>query len=330
LNVISFVLYAITFAMLKKIVLLTYDGAQLLDMAGPASAFAEANEFAEKPAYEVVIASPNGGEVRARGGIGLITVPALKVNPSKVHTLLVSGGIGEPLARVMDDKALAAWFRRVERRAVRVGSTCTGAFALASWGVLDGGRATTHWQAIDHFQARYPSVEVDRQALFVVHGHVWTSAGVSTGIDMALAMIEQDLGRHVATSVAQRLVLQMRRPGHQSQFSSVLKAQGGQYSALVEWMSANLQADLSLNALAERANQTLRTFCRRFAEEVGSPPAAFVERLRLERARALLESGELAKRAATESGFGSLDRLWRAFNRAYGLNPSAYRAMHAR
>jgi transcriptional regulator GlxA family with amidase domain len=314
----------------KKIVLLTYDGAQLLDMAGPASAFAEANEFTEETAYEVVIASPQGGEVRTRGGMGLVSVPALKLNPRKVHTLLVSGGIGEPLARVMADEQLGAWFRRVARHAARVGSTCTGAFALAAWGVLEGRRATTHWQAIDQLQARYPDIEVDRQALFVVHGEVWTSAGVSTGIDMALAMIEQDLGRRVATSVAQRLVLQMRRPGHQSQFSSVLDAQGGPYSALVEWISANLRADLSLNVLAARANQTLRTFCRRFTEEVGVPPAAFVERLRLERARALLESGELAKRAATESGFGSLDRLWRAFNRAYGLNPSAYRAMHAR
>jgi len=314
----------------KKIVLLTYDGAQLLDMAGPASAFAEANEFTDETAYEVVIASPRGGEVRARGGMGLVTVPALKLNPAGIHTLLVAGGIGEPLSCVMANEPLADWFRRVARRAARVGSTCTGAFALAHWGVLDGGRATTHWQAVDLLQRRYPEVEVDRHALFVVHGRVWTSAGVSTGIDMALAMIEQDLGRQVATSVAQRLVLQMRRPGHQSQFSSILSAQGGSYAGLVEWISSNLQADLSVNVLAERANQTVRTFCRRFAEEVGSPPAAFVERIRLERARALLESGELAKRAATESGFGSLDRLWRAFNRAYGLNPSAYRAMHAR
>jgi transcriptional regulator GlxA family with amidase domain len=146
---------------------------------------------------------------------------------------------------------------------------------------------------------------------------------------MALAMVEQDLGRAVAAAVAKRLVLQTRRPGHQSQFSSLLSAQGGRYAELVQWMSANLREDLSVEVLALQANQSPRTFCRRFTEEIGTPPAAFVERLRLERARTLLEAGELAKSVATEAGFGSLDRLWRSFNRAYALNPSTYRSLHA-
>ena len=313
----------------RTVVLLTYEGAQILDMAGPASVFSEANLFATRPVYEVVVASPDGGVVSARGGMGLSTVPVLQRDPTKIDTLIVSGGIGDPLRRLLADEAVAAWFRRAARRTRRVASTCTGAFVLANWGLLDGRRATTHWQAAEQLRASFPRVRVDANALFVEDGRLWTSAGVSTGIDMALAMVEQDLGRALATNVAQRLVLQTRRPGHQSQFSSLLDAQGGRYADLVQWMSANLHENLSTEVLANQAKQSVRTFCRRFSEEVGTPPAAFVEQLRLDRARALLEAGELAKTVATQAGFGSLDRLWRAFNRAYALNPSTYRALHA-
>ncbi len=315
---------------MKPIVFLTYEGAQLLDLSGPAAVFAEANEFVRKPAYSVVVASPDGGLVSARGGVTLSTVPALDIEPRRIDTLIVSGGIGEPLRRLLSNEAVADWFRQAARRTRRVASTCTGAFVLASWGLLQGRRATTHWQAADRLRADHPTVTVDADALFVEDGRIWTSAGVSTGIDMALAMVEQDLGRAVATNVAQRLVLQMRRPGHQSQFSAVLEAQGGAYAELVQWMDANLQQDLCIEVLAQRANQSTRTFCRRFAKEVGTPPAAFVERMRLDRARTLLEAGETAKRVAMETGFGSMDRFWRAFNRVYALNPSTYRAIHRR
>jgi transcriptional regulator GlxA family with amidase domain len=146
---------------------------------------------------------------------------------------------------------------------------------------------------------------------------------------MALAMLELDQGRELAAAVAQRLVLQMKRPGHQSQFSTLLLAQSGPYTELIQWMNDNLNADLSVEALATRANQSTRTFCRRFTAELGLSPGAYVERLRLDRARTLLDTGELAKTVASKTGFGSLNHLWRAFNRAYALNPSAYRAIHA-
>lgn len=315
---------------MKSIVFLTYEGAQLLDVAGPASVFAEANEFVRTPAYRVVVASPHGGPVATRGGVTLVTEPVLGLAPGRIDTLIVSGGTGEPLRAVVSNEAVADWFRRAARRTRRVGSTCTGAFVLAHWGLLQGHRATTHWQAAELLRSGFPSVAVDADALFVEDGRVWTSAGVSTGIDMALAMVEQDLGRAVATHVAQRLVLQVRRPGHQSQFSSLLKAQGGSYAELVRWIDTHLQADLSVEALAERANQSVRTFCRRFTQEMGASPAAFVERMRLDRARTLLEAGAMAKRVAQDTGFGSLDRLWRAFKRVYAMNPSTYRAMHRR
>jgi transcriptional regulator GlxA family with amidase domain len=315
---------------MRTIVFLTYEGAQLLDMAGPASVFAEANEFVRRAAYEVVVASPGGGLVTSRGGIALSTARVLELQARRIDTLIVSGGIGAPLRALLANQKVARWFRIAAERARRVASTCTGAFVLASWGILDGHRATTHWQAADQLKAAFPGVTVDANALFVEDGRVWTSAGVSTGIDMALAMVERDQGRSVATSIAQRLVLQMKRPGHQSQFSTLLTAQGGHYAELVQWMSTNLNEDLRIEALAARVHQSARTFCRRFTSEVGTSPAAFVERLRLDRARALLDAGQIAKNVAAEAGFGSLNRLWRSFNRAYGLSPSAYRALHAR
>ncbi|MBW8760284.1 MAG: helix-turn-helix domain-containing protein [Burkholderiales bacterium] len=313
---------------MKQIVFFTYDGGQLLDMSGPAAVFAEANEFIARPAYEIVMVSPQGGLVRARGNIALETRPFAGMSSRGIDTLIVSGGMGPPLLDMLRNEAAATWFRSAAKHARRVGSTCTGAFVLAAWGLLDGRRATTHWQAVDRLRALHPSVEVDGDALFVEHRGVWTSAGVSTGIDMALAMVERDHDRALASAVARRLVLQMRRPGSQSQFSSVLAAQGGPYAELLQWMGNNLDADLAVEALAARAHQTPRTFSRRFAAEVGMPPAAYVERLRLDRARALLDAGRPAKSVAIEAGFGSLNRLWRAFRRVYSLNPSTYRAIH--
>jgi transcriptional regulator GlxA family with amidase domain len=330
-NDIKFVFLAIYIKLAMKpktVVLLTYEGAQLLDMTGPASVFTEANEFVDAPAYRVVVASPAGGLIAVRGGIELSTVAVLEQSPRKIDTLIVSGGTGKPLHNMLENQAVATWFRRAAKQTRRIASSCTGAFVLAHWGLLDGRRATTHWQAADTLRANFPLVQVEANALFVEDGPIWTSAGVSTGIDMALAMIEQDLGRSVATAVAKRLVLQTRRPGHQSQFSSLLDAQGGRYAQLVQWMNLNLRETLTTEVLASQANQSVRTFCRRFVEEAGMPPAAFVEQLRLDCARTLLEAGELSKTAATKAGFGSQDRLWRAFNRAYALNPSTYRALH--
>jgi transcriptional regulator GlxA family with amidase domain len=313
---------------MKRIVFFTYNGGQLLDISGPAAVFAEANEFLLQPAYEIVMASPDGGLVRARGNIAFETVPFARLSSRGIDTLIVSGGLGPPLLDMLHNETAARWFCRAAKNTRRVGSTCTGAFVLAAWGLLDGHRATTHWQAVDQFRALYPSVEVDGNALFVEHRGRWTSAGVSTGIDMALAMVERDHDRALASAVAKRLVLQMRRPGNQSQFSSVLAAQGGPYAELLQWIGNNLDADLTVEALATRAHQTVRTFCRRFAADVGTPPAAYVERLRLDRARALLDAGRPAKSVAIDAGFGSINRLWRAFKRVYSLNPSTYRAMH--
>jgi len=313
----------------RTVVFLIYEGAQLLDVSGAASVFAEAAEFMPEPPYEVVIASETGGPVATRGGVTLMTLPLSALAGTDTDTLLVPGGLPQALGRLICSRAVQDWYTATAARARRFGSTCTGAFALAAWGLLDGRRAATHWQAASELARRFPAIAVDPEALFVEDGPVWTSAGVSTGIDMALALLERDLGREIASKVARRLVLQMRRAGHQSQFSAVLEAQGGTYADLVSWIGDNLMADLTLDALAARAGQAPRSFHRRFTAEVGATPAAFVERLRLDRARTLLEAGQAPKPVAMATGFGSLDRLGRAFRRAYALSPSAYRALHA-
>ncbi|HZH26985.1 MAG TPA: DJ-1/PfpI family protein [Azospirillaceae bacterium] len=313
---------------MRTIVLLAYEGAQLLDITGPASVFAEAAEYVDPAPHDVVVASRDGGAVRTSSGVALWTVRLADVPCTKIDTVLVPGALRPGLQSLVRDVVQRDWVLSAAAHARRVGSVCSGAFVLAAWGMLDGRRVATHWQGTDELARRYPTVTVERDALFVEDGPIWTSAGVSTGIDMALALVERDLGRRVAASVARRLVLHARRPGHQSQFSALLEAQAGPYAGLVEWMGENLAADLSVDALAARAGQTPRTFHRRFTAALGTTPAAYVERLRLDRARALLEVGETPKRVAMLSGLGSLDRLGRAFRREFGLSPSTYRSLH--
>lgn len=314
--------------LVRNIVILAYEGAQLLDVAGPASVFAEAAQFAPEPPYKVTIASSDGGPVATDGGVAVGSVALAALDSVAIDTLIVPGARRAGLRGLLRDQVARAWAIANAPRSERLASVCTGAFVLASWGLLDGRRAATHWEAADELARRFPTVAVDREALFVEDDRVWTSAGVSTGIDMALALVERDLGRDIASNVARRLVLQMRRPGHQSQFSAVLEAQGGAYAELAAWIGDNLDADLSLEALAERAGQAPRTFHRRFTAEIGKTPAEFVNRLRLDRARALLEAGQSPKQVALKTGYGSLDRLGRVFRRAYALSPSVYRSLH--
>jgi transcriptional regulator GlxA family with amidase domain len=301
---------------------------QLFDLTGPASVFAEASEVSNLAPYRIRVISTRGGVIRTSSGVELMSVPAKTLKGGAVDTIFMPGGASGALKAVTQDQALKRRIQLLLPRARRLCSVCTGAFVLAEWGMLDGHRVTTHWLATEQLARRYPAVKVDANALFVADKRLWTSAGVSTGIDMALALVEADFDSRTAANVARRLVLQARRPGHQSQFSEILDAQAGPYAELTNWINANLDKDLSVQALAARAGQSARTFHRRFTEIVRQTPAAFVERLRIDRARVLLEAGDTAKRAATLAGFGSLNRLERSFRRRLGLNPSAYQALH--
>ncbi len=313
---------------MHRVVFLIYDGFQILDVTGPASVFTEASEIAGTNHYEIIMASLSGGLVASGSGIEIATVRAHEVLLDQNSSIIIPGASEGPLRAAMASGVIA-WVASNSGNAVRVCSVCTGAFLLAASGILPAGRITTHWMATDRLSAMFPKLTVDDKALYVRDGRVWTSAGVSTGIDMALALVEEDLDRSLASKVAKKLVLQSRRPGHQSQFSTLLELQDGAYARLMEWISGNLTADLSLEALAARSAQSPRTFHRKFSRDTGMSPAAMVEHLRLDRARSLLEAGESVKSAATASGFGSLDRLSRCFVRRFNLTPSQYRLLHA-
>ncbi len=312
---------------LRRIALVAFPGVEMLDIAGPCAVFGGANKIA--PAYEMVVVSSAGGEVLTSAGVTLGSQTTTSVDPASFDTLIIAGGEGGILGDAVEDPELARFTCAAAQHVNRLASVCSGAFLLAEWGLTRGRRVATHWRAARNLARAYPEISVDPDALFVEDGKVWTSAGVTTGIDMSLAMVERDLGAVTAQAIARDLVLHARRPGWQSQFSAVLDAQGGHYCDLVAWIGLNLDQPLDVEQLADRAGQSPRTFHRRFSAEVGRTPAAFVERLRLDRARTLLEAGEPLKAVAVTCGFGSLDRMGRAFKGAFGLLPSTYRALHA-
>lgn len=302
---------------MRTTVILAYEGAQILDIAGPASVFGEANTIAGTAHYEVTVASVGGAQVKLGAGVTLQPAPLRQFISRQIDTLIVPGAESNLLAEAVRCDALAdAVISLPQPR--RTASVCTGAFLLAKWGLLDGKKVTTHWEAALDLKRRYPGLMVNADALFIEDGNTWTSAGVSTGIDMALAMVEQDCGRHLSARVARRLVLQARRDGNQSQFSEILAAQAGEFGELVDWMRHNLVEDLSVSRLAEKCHLSERTFYRRFLSETGERPAMFVRRLRIEAARTLLEAGVPLKQVAVRTGFTSADIMRRAFKSVYG------------
>lgn len=310
-----------------RIALLAYEGCQLLDVTGPAAVFGAANEGRERPAYELEIVSPDGGPVTSNCGVALMSNRVGK----RYDTLLVAGG-SRGLKALMAREDVRRWLRRVAPRTRRFGSVCTGAFVLAAAGLLDGRRVATHWASCQRLADRFPAVTVDADALYVVDGKVWTSAGVTTGIDMALALVEADLGAATANLIARHFVLYARRPGYQSQFSPLLEVQteaDAPFARLIEWMQAHLDEPLDVPALAARAGLSERSFYRKFVEATGKTPAHFVEGLRLDAARTLLAKGMPLKAIAGRVGLRSSARLGQAFERRFGMAPSLFREMHA-
>ena len=311
---------------IRRVLVLAVDGAQSLDVMGPVEIFHYADRFAPG-SYRVEVVGPTSdGQITMSNGMRLGVEP-LPEPPPRHDTLLVAGGEGARNAT--DDPALIDWIVRAARRARRTTSVCTGSYLLAAAGLLDGRRATTHWAYCDGLAKRYPAVELDPDPVFIRDGDIWTSAGVTAGMDLALALVEDDLGAEVALAVARVLVVFLKRPGGQSQFSGALSAQQATRPALRElqaWIAGHLDEDLSVATLATRANLSERSFARAFRAEVGQTPAAYVEKLRVERARTLLEDGaEPLEAVARAAGFSSPEVLRRAFHRRVGVGPAAYR-----
>jgi transcriptional regulator GlxA family with amidase domain len=324
--------YFMTMPKRRTIALLAYDGFQLLDVTGPAAVFAAANGACGRKVYDVVVISPAGGAVRSDSDVTVSTRAIERMPASRVDTLLIAGAEETALRAAISERAVRGFVPRCATKARRFGSVCSGTFVLAALQLIDGRRVATHWEACGALAARYPKVTVDAEALYVVDGNVWTSAGVTTGIDMTLAMVEQDLGADIANSIARRLVLYARRPGYQSQFSPLLDARiraESPFADLIAWMQDNLDRTLDVPTLAARAGLGERSFYRHFFAVTGKSPAHFVEALRLEAARTLIDGDLPLKGVAAKVGLTPI-RLNNAFERRFGVAPRLFRDLHRR
>jgi transcriptional regulator GlxA family with amidase domain len=306
----------------------------LLDLAGPCDVFWMANRVWNKshprdPAPYVIkiLSTTSDVLVSAASGLKLAADAPIGDWRGTIDTLLVPGGID--LQDALRDAHLLKWLHAASARTRRVGSICTGAFILAAAGLLDGRTATTHWEDCGQLAAQYPDVHVAPDRIFVRHGNVYTSAGVTAGMDLALALVEEDLGQDVSLKVAQELVMFVRRPGGQSQFSTILEAQAATRQPirdLAMWMAEHPASDLSVEALAGRVHMSTRNFSRTFRRELAKTPARFVETLRVEAARRMLEESDgRMDHIARECGLGSGNSMLRSFLRVLGVSPSEYR-----
>jgi transcriptional regulator GlxA family with amidase domain len=315
-----------------RVVMLVYPQAQILDVTGPLEIFARTTRWlrdhrgVRTPAYEIAMVAARPGPMETSGGLKLLVEHDYR-NAGRIDTLLIAGGIGWEAA--LQDERMLEWIRGESRRVARLGSICTGALVLAAAGLLDGKPATTHWAYCTRLARIAPGARVEQDAIYVRSGKLYTSAGVTAGMDMALALVEEDWGKATALAVAQELVMFLKRPGGQSQFSRHLEAQqrDDRFGALELWMVEHLDADLSVARLAARANLSPRHFAREFAAHMGATPATYVARIRVEQARRRIEEGaERLKDVARSCGFGDEQRLRRAFRRALGVTPQEYRA----
>ena len=313
----------------RTVEVLAYPAAQLLDVTGPLQVFATVNQLRAGPGlappYATRVVAQGGGEVTSSAGLCLLADPLPE--GTGPDTLLVAGGPGVGAAAV--DAGLLAGLSARAEAARRVASVCTGAFLLAEAGLLDGRRATTHWAHCAALARRYPAIRVEPDPIFVRDGAVWSSAGVTAGIDLALALVEADLGRTVALAAARQLVMFLKRPGGQAQFSAALSAQLAEdrWGALHAWMTARLAAPIRLEAMAAEAGMSPRSFSRHYTAETGTTPARALERLRVEAAARLLAETRLpVKRICRRCGFAAEETMRRAFLRVLAVGPREYRA----
>jgi len=309
----------------RRVVIVAFEGVQPLDVVGPSEVFSTASRL-RPPGYEIEVVAPSAQPLRA-SSVSLAPDRAIATCRGPIDTLICAGGTG--VRDATRDERLVSWVRSAAARSRRVASVCTGAFLLARAGLLDGRRATTHWSACAALAHRHPEVTVEPDPIFVRDGSVYTSAGVTAGMDLALALVDEDLGRDVTLEAARWLVLFLRRPGGQAQFSAQLAAQAAEREPLRElqgWIDDNLDSDLSVPALARRAAMSERNFARAFRREVGMTPAAYVEATRVERARIALEGGsDPVELVARHTGFGTVETMRRAFRRRLGVSPGDYR-----
>ncbi len=314
----------------RTIAILGFDGVAALDITGPHEVFSMPSYLAQGETvlpYRIVLLADQAGPVRSASGLSLVADASWGNFHDKVDTLLICGG--PDMSTLRRNRKLLSWLRTMARRTRRIGSICTGAFLLAEAGLLKNRRATTHWREVARLAQEYRSITVEPDAIYVKDGHVYTSAGITAGMDLALALVEEDLGRDVALAVARMLVLFLKRPGGQSQFSTQLQAQaveGQRLAGLLSWLSDHHHTPLTVEDMASQAGMSPRTFARVFVSETGDTPALYLEKLRLEHAVRLLETtGTSLDITAQACGFTGHEQLRRAFQRYKGITPQAYR-----
>ncbi|MGK3990268.1 helix-turn-helix domain-containing protein [Sorangium sp. So ce136] len=318
----------------RLVVLLAFEGVALLDLAGPLEAFTVAATLrapGAPPPYRAVVASTAGGPLRTTTGLAVGAEPLATLDDEAIDTLIVPGSGPPEDPAVPPD--LVAWLARRAPRVRRTCAVCTGAFLLAAAGLLDGRRAATHWRSAPLLAERHPRVRVDADSIYLRDGAIWTSAGISAGIDLTLALVEEDLGHRAAMAVARQLVVFLKRPGGQSQFSAPLAAQAaesGTFADLHAWMADRLAGDLRVERLAAQAGMSPRTFARAYTAALGQTPAKVVAAMRLEAACQAVAGTDLPlKRIAHQCGFGDEQNLRRAFQRRLGVGPLEYRERFA-
>ena len=317
---------------LKRIVMLAFQGAQILDIAGPLQVLGSANRGRKTPFYDVILAARRPGPFRTSEGLSLVAAKGYardgEVLLRGIDTLMVCGGLG--VDQALHDRNLIALLRKGVRRARRTVSVCTGALLLAKAGLLEGKRATTHWSRVQDLSTFSPRAILEPDAIFVRDGKIWTSAGVTAGMDLALALVREDLGDEVALAIARQLVMFVVRPGGQSQFSAHLAPEAypsGKLSGLLRWIPEHAGQDLDVSTLAARAKMSERSFARNFLRETGETPARYLQRARVDAARRLLTGSKLPVGVvAGRAGFGSEERMRRAFHRLLKTSPGAFRA----
>ncbi|MGR8934060.1 MAG: GlxA family transcriptional regulator [Gammaproteobacteria bacterium] len=317
----------------RNIAMLAVTNSVMLDICAPLDVFSFVNLWMQMsglstaPVYSLSIIAHETGPVDTTSGIKIFADRCLDEVHDDIDTLLVAGGIGNHYDS--PDPQVITYLRRMAMRVRRIASICTGAFLLAESGLLNGRKATTHWMFCEHLAQKYPHIQVDADRIFVRDGHTYTSGGVTSGIDLALALVEEDWGHKTALMVARAIVVFMSRPGGQSQFSALLLNEAKNrkdFRELQAWMSVNLQADLSIETLAERMAMSPRNFSRVFTEETGTTPAKFVEIVRLEAARNKLERTlETVDAIAAQCGFSNTEHMRRTFQRHLKISPQDYR-----
>lgn len=316
----------------QRVVMFAFPDAQILDITGPMEIFSRTARWLQDHGrtaelyYDLKIVAQEQGPLRTSSGMQIIADHAF-TDSILADTVLISGGIG--FRQVLETRQTLDWLQQQLLAAKRIGSVCTGSFVLAQLGLLDHKRATTHWAYCEELLKSFPNVQVDADAIYVKQGNIFTSAGVTSGMDMALAMVEEDWGQAVALAVAQEMVLYLKRPGGQSQFSPLLRTQQSEtekIQQLILWATENPTEDLSVQALSEKTSMSPRNFARRFVKETNLTPAKYVEQIRIECARRKLENTKAKlEKIAEESGFKTAEIMRRSFIRTLGITPNQYR-----